>query len=334
MDERKTLRLSILVPVYNTAPYLRACLDSLVDRARQEEYEVVVVNDGSTDDSGTILGEYAERFPGLIKPVETPNGGLGHARNIGLSLARGENILFVDSDDCLAEGTLDEIFEVLEQDFDIAVFDFYHVDGEGNRLAHFAGCERKEAFRLSDYPEFLFSPLNACNKIWKKKLFTENGIAFPDRLWFEDLATSPKLYLHADRILPVGRSWYLYLQRKGSITNANRIERNIEMKTAISSVTDYYAEMGLFEQYRDQLCYMGFYHEFLTSVVRVNLTDPKSKIQAELRDDYRSRFPDYQNNRYFRRAPFKYRLLESWIRKGNWKAVHLLMKMNNRVKGR
>ncbi len=327
------MKLSIIVPVYNVEKYIAKCLASLVE-PDLTGYEIIAVNDGSTDRSRDILGEWSEKWPSLIHPVDTPNGGLGHARNVGMSVAKGEYLLFVDSDDYLKPHAVREIMDTLKTPFDIAVFDFVHVDENGRELASFSGCEREGAFTLQEYPEFLFSPLNSCNKIWKRSLFPDNGISFPIRLWFEDLASSPKLYLHAERIIHVPKTWYCYLQRKGSITNSATAVRNREMITAFSSVLEYYRDQGVYEHYRQQLEYMGFYHEFLTSVTRVNLIDPQSTVQDELRQDYLKNFPEYTKNIYFRNAPTKYRLLAFLIRKRRWRPVHLLMTANNRVKGR
>ena len=327
------MKLSIIVPVYNVEKYLAKCLASLLE-PDIADYEIIAVNDGSTDRSRDILGEWHAKWPALIHPVDTPNGGLGHARNVGISVAQGEYLLFVDSDDYLKPHAVKEIMETLQEPFDIAVFDFVHVDEKGREIAVFSGCEREKAFTLQDYPEFLFSPLNSCNKIWRRSLFPDNGISFPTRLWFEDLASSPKLYLHADRIIHVPKAWYCYLQRKGSITNSTTAERNREMITAYTAVLDYYRAQGSYESFRQQLEYMGFFHEFLTSVTRVNLIDPKSCVQDELRSDYLEHFPEYANNPYFRSAPAKYRLLAALIQKRKWMAVHLLMTANNRMKGR
>lgn len=331
------MKLSIIVPVYNTEAYLGKCLDSLLG-ASSDDYEVITVNDGSTDGSRRVLTEYEERFPHLVRVIDTPNGGLGHARNTGLAVAKGEWLLFVDSDDYLTPNAVPEILELLKssgaEEFDIAVFDFVHVDEQGRTLAAFSGCERDSAFTLESFPEFLFSPMNAVNKLWRHSLFDDTSIRFPDRLWFEDLATSPKLYLHADIIRPLHRPWYCYLQRKGSITNSTAAARNSEMLVVTGSVLDYYREQGKWSKYREQLEYMFFYHEYLTSVTRVNLIDPKSKIQMLLRDDYQNRFPDYRKNSYFLQAPRKYRLLEQLIRRGQWRAVNLLMTGNNILKGR
>lgn len=327
------MKLSIIVPVYNVEKYLAKCLTSLLE-PDLADYEIIAVNDGSTDRSRDILTEWHEKWPGLIRPVDTPNGGLGHARNVGISVAKGEYLLFVDSDDYLRPNAVREVMETLEEPFDIGVFDFVHVDEQGRELASFTGCDREGPFRLKDWPEFLFSPLNSCNKIWRRSLFPDNGISFPIRLWFEDLASSPKLYLHAERIVRIPKVWYCYLQRKGSITNSTTAERNLEMITAMNEVLDYYRVQGVFERYRRELEYMAFYHEFLTSVTRVNLIEPRSDVQEKLREDYLTKFPEYRSNPYFRSAPAKYRLLAFLIQGRLWRGVHLLMSANNRVKGR
>ena len=327
------MKLSIIVPVYNTEDYVAKCLDSLIEPGLGD-YEIIAVNDGSTDSSREIIGKFAEKYDDLVKVVDTPNGGLGHARNVGTEASKGEYLLFVDSDDYLSEHAVREILPLLEQGFDIAVFDFVHVDESGKVTAEFAGCERSEAFRLEEFPEYLFSPHNAVNKIWRRSLFTDYGISFPGRLWYEDLATTPKLVLHAESILPVHRPWYCYLQRQGSITNNRSTARNDEMITVAAMVLDYYRETGMYERYREQLCYKFFYEEFLAAVCRANLIDPESAVQAALRDDFIMHFPDYRDNPYVRKAPPKYQLLERLIRKGNWKTVHAIMSLNKTVKGR
>ena len=139
------MKLSIIVPVYNTEAYLEKCLDSLLEPGLSD-YEIIAVNDGSTDGSGELLSRICGRFPSLIRPVTTPNGGLGHARNTGLALAKGEFVLFVDSDDYLSPHAVAEILDTAEEmrrtDCGLAVFDFVHVSEEGAVTASFRGCEK------------------------------------------------------------------------------------------------------------------------------------------------------------------------------------------------
>lgn len=327
------MKLSIIVPVYNTEAYVAKCLDSLIE-PDLGGYEIIAVNDGSTDSSGQVVRRYGERYPDLVKVVDTPNGGLSHARNVGIEASEADYLLFIDSDDYVSDHAVCEILQVLEQDMDIAVFDFVHVNESGEVTAAFDGSGRTEAFTLEEYPEFLFCPHNAVNKIWKRSLFTEHGIRFAEGLWYEDLATSPKLYPLAQRILPVHQAWYRYLQRQGSITNNRSTARNDEMITVAKLVIDWYRETGRYERYREQLCYKFFYEEYLAAVCRANLIDPKSPVQAALRDDFIRNFPDYRENPYVRKAPKKYQLLDRLIRTGNWKTVHAIMSLNKTVKGR
>ena len=116
------MKLSIIIPVYNTREYLAVCLDSVLDNACND-YEIVIVNDGSTDDSGIIAAGYASRYPELIRVITTENGGLGAARNVGLEAAKGDYLLFLDSDDSLSRGALKEMLAAIDGSFDIGIFD-------------------------------------------------------------------------------------------------------------------------------------------------------------------------------------------------------------------
>ena len=107
------MKLSIVIPIYNVRNYLSACVESVLLPDRSD-YEIILVNDGSTDDSGVIAAEYASRFPDTVRLITTENGGLGAARNVGLEAAAGDFVFFLDSDDRLAEEALPEILAELE----------------------------------------------------------------------------------------------------------------------------------------------------------------------------------------------------------------------------
>ena len=326
------MKLSIIIPIYNVQDYLAACLESVIDPGCGD-YEIIAVNDGSTDRSPFILEEYAGRYPGLIKPVTNRNGGLGHARNVGISLASGEYLLFLDSDDTLSPGAVREMLDALDGGFDVGVFDFVTVDIRGKELRYDRGCERGGDFLFFDFPALLLSPPNAVNKLWRKSLFTESGIRFPNRQWFEDLATVPRLYLRAGTIRYLARPWYRYLRRTGSITNNAVIERNRDMLTSIQTVCDDYAARGVFDEYRDELEAMAAYHELLTSSTRVNLLDPRSPVQDALLEDFTARFPSWRENSYVRTWPKKHRLLLGLIVHRQRMLLHSILKLNELKKG-
>ena len=321
------MKLSVIIPIYNVQDYLAVCLDSVIVPGLPD-YEIVAVNDGSTDSSGAILADYAARYPDLIRPVTTENGGLGHARNTGMAIAGGEYFLFLDSDDFLAPGALKEILAVLDGSFDIGLFDFITVNPDGRELRRDRGCEREGAFRFSDFPAVLLSPPNAFNKLWRSALFRESGIRFPDRQWFEDLATIPRLYLRAQTLRYFPAAWHRYLKRPGSITNSPRVERNREMLDAVEAFMADYTEQGAAGKYRGELEAMAAYHELLTSSTRVALVDPRSPVLDALREDFLARFPDWRSNPYVRGWPKKHLLLAEMIGHRQYRLLHLLLKLN------
>jgi len=325
------LKLSIIIPVYNTRDYLAACLDSVIAPAL-DDYEIIVVNDGSTDDSGDIAAQYERRYPRLIRVISTENGGLGAARNVGIEEAAGEYLLFLDSDDRLAPGALPEMMEALSQGPDMLVFDLLSVRPDGSVIEKLPGCGRNGIISLSSYPELLMEYPSACNKLCRKSLFAESGIRFPGRVWYEDLRTMPKLYLWTDRILAVDKAWYLYLTRPGSITKSANLARNLEIIGAADDLVGYYKAMDMFDRYRDELAYVTFYNVFLAGSMRVCTADAKSPVLPALRDAFLSRFPDWDKNPYIRAMPKKHRLLTALLLRGRYRSAAALMKLKGALK--
>lgn len=327
------LKLSIIVPAYNVEKYIAACLDSLI-YPELPDYEVIIVNDGSTDGSLAIAERYAAMLPRLVRVISTENGGLGHARNTGLEASEGEYLLFVDSDDRLAENAVPEMLALLDGEVDILIFDFITVNEHGRELKYNVGSTVEGPQFLADCPQLLLNPVSACNKIWHKWLFLEMNIRFPDRIWFEDLATTPKLYIYAECIKHVPQPWYLYLQRTGSITNSTNLERNAEIITAMDITLDYYRERGRFEMYYSELEFLTLYNQLLTATTRINLIDRKSEIQYLLRDDFFGKFPGFDSNYYKRRMGFKLKFLLWLIMDERYLAVNLIMRLNKFIKGK
>ena len=325
------MKLSVVIPIYNVERWLPACLDSVLDPAC-EDYEILAVNDGSTDRSGAIAADYAARWPERVRVITTPNGGLGHARNTGLEAARGEYLLFLDSDDTLAPGALREILACLDGSFDVGLFDFVAVNGQGRELAYTRGAAREGDFTLAECPRQLCEAPNAVNKLWRRSLFTDSGVRFPERLWFEDLATVPRLYLHAGRFRCLGKPWYRYLRRGGSIMTSKGIERNLEMIRALDLVLDAWREAGLFERYHAELEFLALYHELLTSCVRVAQLDPHSPVLPRLAEDFERKFPRFRENPYLRGMSARHRLLLGLILRRRFGAVKALMALNDRVR--
>ena len=328
------LKLSIIVPVYNVEKYLPKCIDSLI--CGSDGYEIILVNDGSTDSSPAILADYAARYPSLIRVFSTPNGGIGHARNTGIDDANGEYLLFIDSDDYLSPGALNSILAALDGSFDICIFDILSVNESGNVLKKMPGTARPDGsvFSLDEYPELLFELPAAWNKIYRRELFSATGIRYPDRAWFEDLRTTTKLYTAAKRIKYVSRSWYNYLQRAGSVTNAKKSDRNIEIIDAMDDVVEYFKSIGSYDAYREQLEFLALKHILLASSLRVVTADCNNELLDKLLDSLTTDYPDYANNRYMPTLSHRERLIYRLLITKRRRLLRTLFIINNFVRGK
>lgn len=213
--------ISIIVPIYNVEEYIEDCLKSL-DAQDYQNYEVVLVNDGSTDNTINLVNNFITNKTTTFKLYNKSNGGLSDARNYGLSMAQGEFVLFIDSDDFISPNTLSITNKSAhESNSDIICFALAEVTENRKRIRYIpANATLKSGtFSLYDSKNLISSSLpNACNKLIRKSLFIENKIQFPVGLWYEDLATNPKLFFYANTITFIDDELYYYRQRDGAIT--------------------------------------------------------------------------------------------------------------------
>lgn len=205
-------KLSIIVPVYNVEKYLERCIESLIQQT-YEDYEIILVNDGSTDNSQNIINQYQKKYNNLIRSFTKENGGLGDARNFGVNHCDGEFITFVDSDDYVDYDLYRVSMESIEKNnFDIVVFGMIR---ESNSKKVY-----KDIKKYFDSDEILIKNTpNACNKIIRKKIWIENNLMFPKKIWYEDVAIIPALAQYTDRIGIVEKYYYHYVIRDDSITS-------------------------------------------------------------------------------------------------------------------
>ena len=208
--------ISIIVPVYNVEPYLRQCLDSILGQTFTN-FEVVLVNDGSTDNSGFICQEYA-RLDSRFKYFEKENGGVSDARNSGLDLAQGDYVTFLDADDFLFEDHLEKLYRATTlSDADIMIGGYSRFDGSDfyfykdhfkrDSLISFTSTQAIQFLdSMLDIQFFNFS--TACGKLFKRTLFKE--LRFPLGRYAENQFIMWKLYLNAESIYAFNGNSYVY----------------------------------------------------------------------------------------------------------------------------
>lgn len=218
--------LSVVVPVYNTGVFLRNCIDSLLMQA-YAQIEILVIDDGSTDDSPEISLEYEKRYPNL-RVVRQPNMGLSEARNTGIKHAEGRFIAFVDSDDYIDPGMYQSLMNALEHsNASIAMCGIKKRDVNGREILPRPAMPLKEGFNSpKDAITAMFehedgwSIVPAWNKVYKRSLFEE--IEYPPGKMHEDEFVIVDLLLASDGIEVVRSSFYNYVIRPGSIMNSGK----------------------------------------------------------------------------------------------------------------
>ena len=218
-------KITVIVPVYNVEHYLDKCLDSVIKQT-YKNIEIIVVNDGSTDNSGEICQEYAQKDNRIVY-IEKENGGLSDARNAGLDRMTGSYVTFVDSDDWVELDYVDTLYtKIIEYQADIAVGNYYSFnESEGMFYFHILGDSYYEKVydnvsifeNLYESQEMKsFALISAWGKLYKAKLF--DYLRFDKGKLGEDGYFNQKMYLSVNKVVYLNKGLYAYRQRSGSIT--------------------------------------------------------------------------------------------------------------------
>lgn len=219
------IKLSVIVPIYKVESYLSKCVDSLLKQdLPKEDYEIILVDDGSPDGCPAICDEYADAYDN-VKVIYRNNGGLSAARNSGIEVAQGRYVQFVDSDDYLEPNVLKTLVEKMEvDDLDILRFNYQNVNEqyevfEPNKVSKPFVDYRDE---ICDGLTFLNERLGFGCYAWQFMLRREllEGCTFKEGIYFEDMEWTPRLLLKAKRVTSTDLMVYNYLMRQGSITQS------------------------------------------------------------------------------------------------------------------
>lgn len=261
----KSVDVSVIVPVYNVEKYIRVCLDSLVHQTLSN-IEIIVVNDGTKDNSQTIIDEFSSLYPDKIIALKKENGGLSDARNYGLEHASGTYVGFVDSDDYTDVEMYRKLYEkATQENADIVVCGYYGVQEQNGQFRHFQKGNLREFDKsLQENPRLLYmNSTYAWNKLYRRELFMKTGIRYPKGCLYEDMAVTWTLFLHANKISKVDEPLYYYiLKREGAIT-ATYSSKTLQMFQSMELVNTYYKEQNAFDQYQDILCFLNLKHMLL-----------------------------------------------------------------------
>lgn len=299
----KPPKVSVIVPVYNVEQYLRECIDSVLNQTFID-FELILVDDGSSDNCGIICDEYSV-FDNRIKVIHKKNGGLSDARNAGLSFANGEYIYFLDGDDWIKDVLLERAVGCIKYKYDLVVFNnyiSYSGDNQEN-VSHLTGifdfCD--ESFNSIEFfiGRFLLSKLgwSMWNRLFNREIIELNSIRFADnnKIFLEDLFFSCCYYPYVKRIVSIQDRLFYYRQRSDSImhtdgegVNFNRIN---ELGKELLSYYRNHPECNSYIEVFPQIYFKIFYN-CLTSTAKVH--------EVGLKATYHLVIDDIQDKSFFR----------------------------------
>jgi len=220
-------KISIIVPVYNIELYLERCVESILSQTFVD-FELILVNDGSTDQSGKVCDYYSEKDQ-RVKVLHKNNGGLSFARNEGLKIACGDFIGFVDGDDYIEKDMYKKLYELSEKtNSDIAICKFgREINGQLiNELQQEFSKEMDNIEAMRQLFKGELYRFSVCNKLFRKSCF--ENILFPEGRIHEDLSTSYKLFANSTKSVYTNYVGYIYVKRENSILNSRFNEKRLD----------------------------------------------------------------------------------------------------------
>ena len=312
-------KVSIIVPVYNVEEYLDKCLNSLVNQTI-DNYEVIVVNDGTKDNSQEIIDKYVKEYPKIIKPYIKKNGGLSDARNYGLKYARGEYIGFVDSDDYVKEDMFEKMYnKATENNYDIVVCDCIVKDKDTEYIL-------KSNLNLSDnvVDNYILSYPMAWIRLVKKEVI--NNFKFRKGILYEDLDLTPTFVLKSKKIGFLEYGCYYYVQRPGSIMKQKEFNnRLLDIFDVLSNVKDKIGDL-----YPLEVEYLFITHLLRTATLRFLDYDNTNMYLERIINVINEYYPNWKENIYFKKSGSKIKIICNLSYKKRYRILKFMKKITGK----
>ncbi len=287
-------KISVIVAVYNIEKYLEECLTSLQNQT-YSNYEILVVNDGSTDNSEKIIKSFLKNKK--FKYLKKENGGLSSARNFGLEHATGKYIAFIDGDDYIEATYLEKLYNTLSDEYvDISICAFER---------NYSNKTNYNSVRAGDVMTFRYPA--AWNKLYKKSLIDKYKLRFPVSLWYEDLSFTTKALLVGNFSI-TNDYLYHYRQNDSSITHTYD-DRIFQIYPIVEDVVKFAKKEKLYEKFFTELEFMHIYHILVGTIYRISFHKKFSiKNIKEIYDYVFLKYPKWYKNEYIKDLPFYFKV--------------------------
>ena len=251
-------KLSFIIPVYNVEKYIRDCILSIYDQnLHDEDFEVILVNDGTEDNSFEVIQDILTQHDNIIR-VDQDNQGLSVARNTGIKNAKGEYVLFVDSDDVLVRESVGPLLLVANTSYaDLVVADFLKLSDEEIRNYKIEEKDDASSVTKTGFELFLDDLDPSQNYVWRtmyrREFLLQNNLSFIPGICYEDIPFTPECYLKARVCVRVNSILYLYRMRPSSITSNMDKNKAMDLNKAIERIWELKKMKGLNKEIRRRL---------------------------------------------------------------------------------
>ncbi len=314
------LKYSIIIPIYNVEKHLSKCLDSLVNQT-YSNLEIILVNDGTKDNSESIVLEYTKKYDNIIY-IKKENGGQGSARNLGLTKATGDYISFVDSDDYVEKNMYEVINDtLLKNKYDILIFDCYEISADSKKIV-----EMFKKMASDNIKNYIISPAGPWNKIYSNKFI--NNIKFLENYIYEDLAVIPSLANYAKNIGYINKPLYNYIIHENSTMRQSEYnEKLLHIFYVLEHLSNLFIKESNYEKYKEEIEYIYIENLLHGAALRFLKYEEGINSLNKIVDIMKEKYPKYRQNKYFKKESFKYKIMCYLVMKKKYKLLKKLLKI-------
>lgn len=290
------IKYSFIIPVYDVEAYLRHCVDSILAQTYRS-FEIIIIDDEAMDDSGKIAEEYAERFPEFVRVIHQKNSGSGGARNHGISVARGEYILFVDGDDFVVPNML-EIIEKYRENHEFDLLLFSHIRLRDKNIKKEEPCAFLDDYQDLSLKEYVCQQPAVWKKVYRASLFEHEDLRFITKIFYQDLAISPEFAMYAKNVGIIKEPLYYYVLRRGSAMHCKKTDRFFEIFKSFDYVMSCFRNQNMVDEYYAELEWLAIQHVLYFSTFRVLRVGYDPDAISKFANYVKEMFPNYRENKY------------------------------------
>lgn len=294
------IKVSVIVPVYNTEKYLRECLDSLVNQTLKD-IQIVIVDDGSTDSSPEIIAEYKNNYSEKITAIRQKNAGQGKARNVAFQYCVGEYIGFLDSDDYAKLDMFEKMYNKAKKtDADVIACGYSSFCVEKGKVkilkAYYASQKRENPLEM-----YLGMYASSCLHLIRKEIIIQKDIRYTEGVIYEDTAFFAKLIPYINTIDFIEESLVLRRMRANSTLTSISFERTMEMLTVMNDINDFFKIRDLVElmDLKECFCVRVLLCSHLERICMIQKRCERKLAVLKIIDYINKNYPQYKSNPYF-----------------------------------